>query len=124
MMRSAPMILADRIPSRPTAPSPTTATVPPGFTFAASAANQPVPITSETASRLGIRSSGGIPGVATRVPSASGTRSTGDEFPLLARALIAVVTMRTGVVGREERSDDELAGFDRPDRAADLLHDA
>jgi hypothetical protein len=31
----------------PTAPSPTTATVMPGFTLAASATNQPVPITSD-----------------------------------------------------------------------------
>ena len=59
-----------------------------GFTLAASAANQPVPSTSEAASRLGIRSSEGTPGVATRVPSASGTRSSGacapaDELPVL-----------------------------------------
>lgn len=43
-----------RTPRRPTAPSPTTATVKPGFTFAASAANQPVPRTSEMVRRLGM----------------------------------------------------------------------
>ena len=43
--------------------------------FAASAANQPVPMTSESAIRSGIMSSEGVSGVATRVPSASGTRS-------------------------------------------------
>src|SRR5438034_145418 len=42
---------------------------------AATAPNQPVPSTSEAESRLGIRSSGGISGVATRVPSAKGMRS-------------------------------------------------
>src|SRR5881296_1526726 len=32
--------------------------------------------------------------------------------------------MGTGVVGREERSDDELSRRDRPDRAADVFDDA
>src|SRR5437588_13126543 len=81
MMRSAPICLAESTPSRPTAPSPTTMTVAPGFTFAASAANQPVPNTSEVVSRLGITSSEGTLGVATSVPSASGTRNTGDCAP-------------------------------------------
>jgi hypothetical protein len=81
MIRSAPICLAESTPRRPTAPSPTTTTVLPGRTFAASAANQPVPKTSEVVSRLGIRSSGGRPGVATRVPSASGTRSRGACAP-------------------------------------------
>src|SRR5260221_13821851 len=81
MIRLAPISLAESTPSRPTAPSPTTATVAPGLTFAASAANQPVPITSESAKRLGISSSDGISGVATRVPSASGTRRNGAWAP-------------------------------------------
>jgi hypothetical protein len=58
------------------APLPTIATVEPGFTFAASAANQPVPMISESVSRLGIRSSEGTSGVATSVPSARGMQST------------------------------------------------
>ena len=77
MIRSAPICRAESTPSRPTAPSPTTTTVEPGLTFATSAANQPVPRTSEVVRRLGTRSSDGIPGVGTRVPSARGTRSTG-----------------------------------------------
>ena len=78
MIRSAPICFADSTPSSPTAPSPTTTTVDPGFTFAASAANQPVPSTSDVVSRLGNNSAGGTPpGVGTSVPSASGTRSTG-----------------------------------------------
>src|SRR2546430_14657385 len=77
MIRSAPICLAESTPSNPTAPSPTTATVEPGFTLAASAANQPVPMTSESVSKLGIKSSEGISGVATKVPSASGTRRKG-----------------------------------------------
>src|SRR6266705_1299850 len=77
MMRPAPFCFADKTPSRPTAPSPTTTTVPPGFTLAASAANQPVPMTSDSVSRLGSSSSEGTSGVATSVPSASGTRSRG-----------------------------------------------
>jgi len=77
MILSAPICLADSTPSKPTAPSPTTTTVEPGFTFAASAANHPVPITSESANKLGTITPEGTSGVATRVPSASGTRSSG-----------------------------------------------
>ena len=76
MIRSAPICLAERTPRRPTAPSPTTATVLPGPAWAESAAYQPVPSTSEAASRCGIRSASGRPWVATRVPSAFGTRSS------------------------------------------------
>src|SRR5438874_12236811 len=81
MIRPAPICLAESTPSRPTAPSPTTATVLPDFTFAASAANQPVPRTSETDSRLGISSSEGTSGGGPSVPSASGTRSRGAGAP-------------------------------------------
>jgi hypothetical protein len=41
---SQAICFAESTPSRPTAPSPTTTTVEPGFTLAAVAANQPVPI--------------------------------------------------------------------------------
>ena len=75
MIRSAPSCLAARTAISPTAPSPTTATVLPGPACAASAANQPVPSTSEAASSAGIRSGSGWPGVATRVPSACGIRA-------------------------------------------------
>lgn len=61
--------------------TPTTATVEPGFTFAASAANQPVPMTSESVNKLGIKSSEGRSAVATKVPSASGTRRKGACAP-------------------------------------------
>jgi hypothetical protein len=81
MIRSAPSWLAASTASSPTAPSPTTATVLAGPASAATAANQPVPSTSEAASRLGIRSAGGSSGVATRVPSANGTRSSSAWAP-------------------------------------------
>src|SRR5437899_7412163 len=77
MIRPAPICFGESTPSRPTAPSPTTATVAPGFTLAASAANQPVPITSESVRRLGIMSADGTSGVATSVPLASGMRTKG-----------------------------------------------
>ena len=83
MMRSAPSCLAARMPSSPTAPSPTTATVLPGPASAATAANQPVPSTSEAAISDGIRSGSGMPGVATRVPSASGMRASSDWVPMV-----------------------------------------
>src|SRR4051812_935312 len=81
MMRSAPICCALNTPRSPTAPSPTTATVLPGPTAAASAANHPVPSTSEEESREGIISCDGISGVATSVPSASGTRRYGACAP-------------------------------------------
>ena len=59
---------------RPTAPSPTTATVFPGPTFALTAACQPVHMTSDGVRMLGMRSASGIVGVASRVPSAQGMR--------------------------------------------------
>src|SRR3954464_10275935 len=58
MLRPAPTGLAASTASSPTAPSPTTATVLPGPASAATAPNQPVPSTSEAASRLGIRAFG------------------------------------------------------------------
>lgn len=84
LIRSAPICFAERTPSKPTAPSPTTTTVLPGPASAASAANQPVPRTSEVASRLGTRTLPGNSGVATSVPSASGTRRKGAYAPVAA----------------------------------------
>jgi len=43
---------------------------------------------------------------------------------VLAGRLISDLTVGTGVVGREERTDDELAGLDGGDCAADLLDNA
>jgi hypothetical protein len=57
MIRSAPNCLDASTASSPTALSPMTTTVLPGPTLAVTAPNQPVPSTSEAASRLGIRSS-------------------------------------------------------------------
>src|SRR5919204_4527815 len=82
-IRSAPSCLAASTPSRPTAPSPTTATVLPGPASAATAANQPVPSTSEAASSDGTRSGPGMPEVATSVPSASGTRARSAWVPMV-----------------------------------------
>jgi hypothetical protein len=83
MIRAAPICFAASTPMSPTAPSPTTTTVEPGRTRAASAAYQPVPSTSDVASRLGTRSSGGSSAVATSVPSASGTRASGACAPVM-----------------------------------------
>lgn len=75
VMRSAPISLAAITAHRPTAPSPTTTAVEPGLTSVASAAHQPVPITSETARSPGQNRSSGTPSVATRVPWALGIRT-------------------------------------------------
>src|SRR5207249_7920465 len=47
-----------------------------------------------------------------------------DELLVLTGRLIADLAVGTGVVGGEERTDDELAGFHRGDRATHLLDDA
>ena len=71
------------------------------------------------------------PGVATRVPSASGMRAYSAWVPMApielgvhAAGLVAGPADLAGVVGGEERADDELAGLDGRDVAADLLDDA
>ena len=71
---SAPLDAAST-PHSPTAPSPTTTAVPPSRTPAATAACQPVAITSDSASNDGTRSSSGTPSVFTRLPSAWVTRA-------------------------------------------------
>ena len=127
MIRSAPSCFAARTPSRPTAPSPTTATVLPGPASAATAANQPVPSTSEAASSDGIRSASGCPGVATRVPSASGMRASSAWVPIVpmstrvhAAGLVAGPADLAGVVGGEERADDEVADLARSSTSAPI----
>ena len=79
----------------------------------------------------GTRSSDGTSGVATSVPSASGIRAYSAWVPMVpiglavdAGALVAGPADLAGVVGGEERADDELAGLDRADVAADLLDDS
>ena len=131
MIRSAPSCLAASTPSRPTAPSPTTATVLPGPASAATAPNQPVPSTSEAASRLGTRSSVGHPGrgderaVGQRDAQPLGLGAEGAHgLPVDAGGLVAGPADLTGVVGGEERPDDELARLDGRDLVADLLDDA
>ena len=74
-MRSAPRRAAASTAHRPTAPSPTTTTVLPALTSAETAAWWPVPITSDSVSRLYTSVSSGASEVATRVPSAMGTRT-------------------------------------------------
>jgi len=81
MIRPAPSSLAAMTPHSPTAPSPTTATADLGVTSAAMAAHQPVLITSDRASRLGMCLGSGGAGVATSVPSASGTRTASAWQP-------------------------------------------
>src|SRR5207253_9020676 len=49
---------------------------------------------------------------------------TAHELGVLAGRLISDPAVGTGVVGREERTDHELAGLDGDDLAADLLNGA
>ena len=129
MIRSAPICLAESTPSRPTAPSPTTATVD---------------------ARLHVGRVGGEPAGAQHVGERQQARDqvvrgnirrghqravrerdaqqrrlrAADELAVLARRLVAGLAVGAGVVGGEERADDELPRLDRRDRAADLLDDA
>src|SRR5439155_2063192 len=80
MICSAPRRPAAITPHKPTAPSPTTATVLPGPTSALRAAWWPVAITSESVSSDGISASSLPTGRTTSVPSAWGTR-TASPWP-------------------------------------------
>src|SRR5436190_18075116 len=131
MIRSAPRCFAASTPSRPTAPSPTTATVFPGPTSAATAPNQPVAehigSREETGDQIWRRHVGGCHerAVGERDARTFGLRSDGaDGFAVNARALVAGPTDLARVVGGKERADHELAGLDRADGATDLLDDA
>src|SRR6516165_4631700 len=126
MIRSAPICLAERTPSRPTAPSPTTTTVDPGLTLAASAANQPVPSTSDVVSRQLVRRN-----VWRRHQRPVCQRHAqhrrlrpGHELAMDARGLIAVPAVGAGVVGGGKRADDKLPRLERLNRAAHFLDDA
>ena len=81
MMRDAPSWRAPMIAPRPTAPSPTMTIVVPGPAPASSAANQPVPSTSEAARSEGSCSRVGVPGVFTSVPSARAMRAYSAWVP-------------------------------------------
>ena len=114
---SAPSCLAASTASSPTAPSPTTATAFPGPAWAATAANHPVPSTSEAASNDGISSASGWSGVATRChqPTQSAQIQTGHRSWRRAGAermgLVASLADLAGVVGGEEGSDDNWPGL-------------
>ena len=71
-------------------------------------------------------SSSETPGVATRVPSASGTRQlvglgAGDEFTVHTRDVVPGLAHLTDVVGNEEQADDKLTWLERGDLGADVL---
>src|SRR5215217_3785229 len=117
MICSAPSWLAASTASSPTAPSPTTATVLAGPASAATAANQPVPSTSEAASRLGISSAAGSSGggdqgaVGQRDPQQLGLGTQGAHgHPLDTGALVAGPAELAAVVGGPERADPNWPG--------------
>jgi hypothetical protein len=106
---------------RPTAPSPTTATVFPGPASA-----------SEAASRAGISSGSGCPEGGDQ--GAVGQRDAGllrlgadprvDELGVHALGLEPGLADLAGVVGDDERADHEVPGLDGLHGRADLLDDA
>lgn len=75
-----PSRLAAKTASRPTAPSPIALTVVPCLTPPLTAAWYPVPRTSDSVSRDGIRAESSATGSFTRVPSANGAR-TASPWP-------------------------------------------
>src|SRR6516225_3030471 len=128
MIRSAPSSRAASTASRPTAPSPTIATVLPGRTSAATAPNQPVPSTSEAASRLGIRAGLAVGGHEGAVGQGDaqvlGLRAVrADGLHAGAAALVAGLADLAGAVRGHERADDEVAGPYAAHLAARLLDD-
>ena len=121
-------------PQRPTAPSPTTAAILPGPTFAASAAWWPVPITSESVSSDGISASSSADrqddersvGLrdAHRLALAAVELGPAPEAAVQARGLQPLLAEHAGAVGPGERGDDEVARLHRADVGADGLDEA
>ena len=119
MIRSAPSRLAASTPERPTAPSPTTATVSPGRTPAQTAAWWPVAITSESVSSEREHLVG-VPGARDRDERAVGERDA-HRLALAAVAVgrveaagdagrrDAVPAVRARAVAERERRDHEVA---------------
>ena len=136
MMRSAPMRAAASTPSRPTAPSPTTATVEPGRTPAATAAWCPVGKTSERVrSDASIASSAGPPAGhdlqravrprhAHRFALAAVAVRAADEAAVAAGARDARAALGAEPARVAERHDHEVAGADVADLRPDLRHRA
>lgn len=119
MIRSAPRRWAARIASSPTAPSPTTATVLPGPTSAATAANQPVPSTSERGEQAAGLRLGGLALDLHERAVGSGMRAYSDWVPIepimtwwMQRDWKAGPADLARVVGCHERPDHEVAHGD------------
>ena len=130
MTRSAHRWRAARTASSPTAPSPTTATVLPGPASAATAPNQPVPSTSEAASRerdqfgTGHLRGGHQGAVGHRDPGQLGLGALGAHgLAVDAAGLVARPAYLAGVVRGEERTDHKVTDLDGGDLVAGLLHD-
>src|SRR5262245_29563060 len=133
MIRSAPNCFEAITPHRPTAPSPTTATVLLGPAFAATAAWWPVPITSVSVSDEDISTSSSATGSTTSVPSACGTRTASSWAPVnIARAipptmktftLQALATENTRAVRPQKRRQHQVAALDNRRVGADGLDD-
>ena len=134
-MRSAPRRAAARTPERPTAPSPTTATVLPRLTPALTAAWWPVPITSESASSERIISVG-VAGAGDAHEGGVGERhahglalaavhaAVGPEAAVDAARGDARPAVRAGAVAVGEGGDDDVALVERADLGADVLDHA
>src|SRR5918992_922448 len=108
MICSAPRRLTAITPHRPTAPSPTTATLLPGPTFAAGRQNRP-PGGGGAAHRLGLRP------VVARVA---------EEPDVDARRREPLAAELAGAVGVGERHDNQVALLDLRDLRSDVLDDA
>ena len=131
MIRSAPSCLAASTPSRPTAPSPTTATVLPGSGLGGDGAEpagaEHVGGGQKVGDQVLVRQLGGGDqgAVGQRHPHPLRLRAVrGAGLPLDAGGLVAGPADLAGVVGGEERADHELARSHGGHRRADLLHDA
>src|SRR5438445_7983098 len=107
MILSAPICLADSTPSKPTAPSPTTTTVEPGFNVRRiggkpSGAHN-VGERQQARHHLARRNvRGSHQGAVSEWHAQQRRLRRADELRVLARGLITDLAVGTGVVGREE----------------------
>src|SRR6266536_2527832 len=128
MTRPAPFCFAESTPRRPTAPSPTTATVMPGLTWPRLQRTSRCPprrrVPRGSGSGRAKEAPGWPPGCRPQAGRAAAAPAPRPQTPCAGRTSGIRRGSADTCYRRRRTTDDELAWFDRGDCATDLLDDA